>query len=154
MKKVPRDELPPNHKEGFGSDSDRNQNLSTVPPRPVEYLNAISDRASVLKSYARTSENAHSESLVNSGLDAAERLAVQSTIPKGHGQLLVIGSGTGWDALEFARLGHKVVGLDLARELIIKAAARCKGQQWTQSSLSPMPRRFHYERGDSIASSR
>ena len=50
--------------------------------------------------------------------------------------------------------GHKVVGLDLARELIIKAAARCKGQQWTQSSLSPMPRRFHYERGDSIASSR
>ena len=129
MKRVPRGELPPNHKEEFGSDSDRNQNLSTVPPRSVEYLNAISDRASGLKSYARTSETAHLESLVNSGLDAAERLAVQSTIPKGHDKLLVIRSGTCRDTLEFARLGHKVFGLDLARELIIKAAARCKGQQ-------------------------
>src|SRR5947207_2491938 len=87
------------------------------------------DRASVLKSYVRTSETDHWESVANSGLDAAERRAVQSTIPRGRGQLLVVGSGTGRDTLEFARLGHKVVGLDLARELVIKAAARSRGQQ-------------------------
>lgn len=73
--------------------------------------------AGVREKYDRQGEARQYSNLAHTGLDPLERETVERHVKPG-GRLLDIGCGAGREALGFARLGFRVVGIDIAPRMI------------------------------------
>jgi O-methyltransferase/aklanonic acid methyltransferase len=78
--------------------------------------------AGVREKYDRRAEALQYSSLALTGIEAFERELVEQHV-KPEGRLLDIGCGAGREALGFARLGFRVVGIDIAPAMIEAARA-------------------------------
>jgi SAM-dependent methyltransferase len=88
--------------------------------------------AGVREKYDRQGEARQYSNLAHTGLDPLERETVERHVKPG-GRLLDIGCGAGREALGFARLGFRVVGIDIAPRMIEAARenARREGLEIT-----------------------